>query len=333
MFAAALAAALLLSSAEAGAAHTGSTFLSAQQAVEPADSSAIPVTDLDEIVVEGRRLEEMTRDFVREVGAPARGRGLARWDNGVCVGVANLQGEAAQYIVDRVSTVAEDIGLKVGAPGCEPSILIIASADSSAFTRQLVASRPRLFSGSGAGMDLGYAALRDFQSVDRPVRWWNVSAPIDSETGQIAVRTRGMLNGGGTGVSGDSPMNFAPTINSTSASRLSTQIVETTKRVFVVIDVDKVSQVSLPQLADYLAMVTMAQIDPDADTSGYATVLNLFDEPARTEGLTEWDKAYLKGLYDAIRTRRNDNSSRAEIVASIVDVRRDMLTANEPEHP
>ena len=130
---------------------------SVPQAQEP---SSAPATDLEDIVVEGRRLEEVTQDFVREVGAPAGGRGLARWRSGVCVGVANLQNDAAQYIADRVSTVAQDLGLRVGDPGCEPSILIVATQDANAFTPQFVASRPRLFIVGGTGMDRGRDALR-----------------------------------------------------------------------------------------------------------------------------------------------------------------------------
>ncbi len=300
---------------------------------EVLDPAAMAPTDLDEVIVQGRRLEVMTRDFVNTVGAPARGRGLARWDRSICAGVMNLDRETSQYIVDRISTVALDLGLQPGAPGCDPNILIFAAVEANSFTRSIVQSRPRLFSGTGSGRDLGYAALRRFQDVDRPVRWWGVSAPIDSDNGQIAVRTRGFSSTAGAGPNGDSAMNFAPTINVGAASRLSTQIVDTVQRIFVIIDIDQVNRVSPAQLGDYLAMVTLAQIDPDAETGGYATVLNLFDDQTQTDGMTNWDRAYLKGLYDTIRTRRNTNSSRSEIVASIVNVRRDMLAAEESLEP
>ena len=261
--------------------------------------------DLQDIIVEGRRLEDATRDFVGEVGMPAKGRGLARWRDGVCVGVANLQGPTAQFIADRVSTVARELGLKAGEPGCDPSVLIIATIDSNAFTSAFVAERPRLFVVGGSGMDLGRSALRRFESTDRPVRWWNVSVPVDSDTREIAVRLPGYN---------------APTYNLRSISRLSTQIVDDTQRSFVIIDVDKINGVNLIQLADYLAMVTLAQINPDADTSGYATVLNLFQDLERTEGLTNWDMAYLQGLYAAQRTRANIHANSGEIASSIIRV-------------
>lgn len=319
-----LLAALLLS----GAPDAVSTQTPTPQTL-PTPSSADQPTDLEDITVTGRRLDEATTEFVREVGAPARGRGLARWRDGVCVGVANLQPEVAQYIADRVSTVAQDLGLRIGEPGCNPSILIVATQDGDAFTPEFVAARPRLFRVGGAGMDQGATALQRFETNGQPVRWWTVSAPVDGDTGQIAVRIPGEVNGGQDAGGNDSPMLYAPNITVRAASRLSTQIVDDAKRAFVIVDVSKTGGVSLPQLADYLAMVSLAQINPDADTTGYATILNLFDDPVQTDGLTNWDKAYLKGLYDTQRTRENRNSARTEIVASVIQAHSDLTAAED----
>ena len=52
--------------------------------------------------------------------------------------------------------------------------------------------------------------------------------------------------------------------------------------------------------------------------------MNLFDDPERTEGLTQWDRAYLQGLYGATRTLKNQNSSRVEIASSLVGARHEM---------
>jgi hypothetical protein len=295
----------------------------------PGVPSADQPTDLEDITVTGRRLDEATQQFVREVGAPARGRGLARWRDGVCVGVANLQPEVAQYIADRVSTVAQDLGLRAGAPGCNPSVLIVATQDADAFTPEFVAERPRLFVVGGAGMDQGRAALERFQTSGRPVRWWTVSAPVDSETGQIAVRMPGGLNGDQDNGGGGNVMLYAPNIRMTAASRLSTPIVDDSKRAFVIVDVSKTGGVTLPQLADYIAMVTLAQINPDAETAGFATILNLFDDPAQTDGLTNWDKAYLAGLYDVRSTQRDQGAARTEIIASVIRAHNDLTSAED----
>src|SRR5690242_18650002 len=79
----------------------------------PPTAAEAPVR-LEVVVVEARRLEDLTRDFVAEVAAPARRRGLARWHRSVCVGVVNLRADAARYMADRVSQVALELGLEPG---------------------------------------------------------------------------------------------------------------------------------------------------------------------------------------------------------------------------
>jgi hypothetical protein len=274
----------------------------APQVAAPEDPTG--VVDLGDITVSGRRLEEATQEYIREVSAPARGRGLARWRDGVCVGVVNLQNDLAQYIVDRVSTVAEDLGLTPGDPGCEPSVLIIATVNANAFTKAFVERRPKLFIVGGGGMDQGYSGLARFKTNDQPVRWWTVSLPVNAETGVVATRL---------------PGEEEPYVRTT-ASRLTTSIADDTKRAFVILDMDKIAGVPVQHLSDYLAMVVLAQVNPDADTSGYSTVLNLFKDGSQTEGLTDWDKAYLEGLYDTNRTRRSLASHRQEIASSIIRV-------------
>ena len=280
---------------------------------------------LDDIEVTGTPLSELIRGFVDEVAAPNRGRGIARWADQICVGVANLRTEPAQYIVDRVSTVAEDIGLTPGKPGCKPTVIIIASDQPSLMARALVNERRRAFQMGGSGMDRGDAALQAFQASEAPVRWWQVSMPVDSETGQRANRIPGECSG-----ACGSPLDYAPVISVFAASRLGTQIVDDIARTVVILDVDQVSHVSGQQLADYVAMIVLAQIDPEADTSRYASILNVFDAPnAAPPGLTDWDRAYLTGLYGAQRTRRNPNAGRSEIADSIYRAHGDLAEQDE----
>ncbi|PZN99999.1 MAG: hypothetical protein DCF28_12145 [Alphaproteobacteria bacterium] len=297
--------------------------VTAPQQATPAQDPADPVVDLGDIVVDGRRVEDMTRQFVGEVAAPARNRGLARWRDGVCVGVVNLKPEMAQYIADRVSTVAEDIGLKPGGPDCVPSVLVVATVDASTFTRQFVSQRPRNFRAGGSGMDLGMGALNRFMTVDRPVRWWNVSIPVDSNTGLRAVRLPGDTDAAGNAT--------APVIRRGAASRLTTQIVDDTQRAYIIVDVDQIQNISLEQLADYIAFVSLAQVDPDADTSGFATILNIFDDPQQVRTLTDWDKAYLSGLYQTVRTRENFGAQQTEVVDSIVRAHRALMATRDAE--
>ena len=283
------------------------------------DSQADQAVRLADIEVTGRPVGEMIDTFVERVGAPAAHRGLARWRHGVCVGVLNMRGESARYLVDRISDVARGLGLNAGEPGCDPTILIVATVNASEYTQQMTAARPWVFRAGGSGMDRGGGAFRDFQTTDRPVRWWAVSYPADSDTGQRAARLPGEVNGPGVSdkAGGLGPADYAPVLNANSASRLRTELVDDLSRVYVVVDVDEMGGASIAQLADYVAMISLAQVNPEADTGGYATILNLFNDPEGSPGLTDWDTAYLRGLYSAQRNLSDHGSYLDEIASEI----------------
>lgn len=276
------------------------------------DPAATGPVELEGLTITGRRLEDFISDFVGEVAEPNRRRNLARWESTVCVGVANLRGDLAQSIADRVSEVAADLGLETGAPGCTPNVLIVAAADGSALAASVVEASPRAFRMGGSGMDRGGAALRDFVSTPRPIRWWQMAMITDSETGKRAVAIRGECSGACA-----EPIDYAPTVSTFAGSRLRTQLVDSLVRSIVIIDIDDVAGLSSVQIADYIAMVTLAQINPDAETTTYASILNLFRDPEASPGLTDWDLAYLDGLYGAERNRISRNASNAEIIDAI----------------
>jgi hypothetical protein len=70
-------------------------------------------------------------------------------------------------------------------------------------------------------------------------------------------------------------------------------------RVLVVVDQTRLQGVSRSQLADYIAMVGLAEIKPDAHLTEAPTILRLFAgaPQAAPAGLTDLDQAFLKSLY------------------------------------
>ncbi len=252
-----------------------------------------------DVVVIGRDLADAVDSFVDSVVAPPPGRGPARWDRKVCVGAVNLKRATAQQLVDRVSEVALDIGLDIGEPGCTPDILIMATDDGTALAAALVDARPRVFRPGYSGAARSRAALEQFSATNRPVRWWHVSLPVDADTGQIAVRVPG----------------YDPPMINTLASRLRTEIQNDLRRAIIIVDLVQADRVSFRQLADYIAMVAFAQIDPEAKLEGFDTVLNVFADPAGAAGLTDWDRAYLTSLYNAQLNQRAPGQQGGEIGA------------------
>lgn len=263
-------------------------------------------TELGEVLVVSPVARDLASSFVERIGAAASSRRLARWHEAVCISVANLPAEPAQYLVDRVSGLAEDLGLRAGEPGCTANVVIILTTDGPAVAEGLVKEHRNAFDPGGSGMTLSSAALESFKTANRAVRWWHVSIPTDSETGQRATRL---------------PGEDAPVTNVSRASRLRSDIRDDLNKAIIIVDVDKLGAATFPQLADYVAMVALAQIDAAASTSGLPTVLNLFEDPQGTPGLTDWDLAYLTALYDAEPNRSTAQGQAGDIAGLMLQAR------------
>jgi hypothetical protein len=254
------------------------------QEVEP------PLTRVDDVVVEGRSLESVAQAFVEEVSAPARTRGLARWDGVVCIGVVNFQADAAHLIIDRMSDVARDLGVELGEPGCDPNLVVAGTTDGRAMADSMVRRhRQHFFRFGYTRSNPGSGALERFRSSDAPVRWWHVSLPIVVTTGEVAVR----LPGRGS---------WSPPAECTSRRhgldfRGCNLISDRLMRLIIIVDVDALPALTYAQLADYLTMIGLAQIDDQGEWNRFDTVLNVIQDPSGVSGLTVWDMAYLDGLY------------------------------------
>lgn len=282
------------------------TRVSAQDTPAPAATPAKPSSNassepIDEVIVRGRRMSEVraelqkyVQEFVGKVSAPAAGRGFARWNRRVCVGVHNLRPDAAQYIVDRISKEALELGLDPGEPGCAPEVIIIFTTDAQKLAEYLVKHNKRLFlPGMGeGGMARNRDALDAFAQSDKPVRWWATSMPVDARLGQVATATE--ADRGAPAVAGEVR---APVVTVLGPSRVHSGVVDALSHVIVIVDGSKLHGTTWEQLGDYLAVVSLAQVRFEADPSAFDTILNLFSNPKAYSGLTDWDRSYLKTLY------------------------------------
>lgn len=258
-----------------------------------------PPTQVEEVVVTGVRTQTQVETFVDTITAPPPGRGPARWEarSGVCVGAVNFRSDIAQALIDRVSAVAIEVGLRVGEPGCASNITIIGTSDAPALAAALVAQSPNAFRPDYAGSAGSRAALDRFVSSNRPVRWWHVAMPMDAETGTVAVRLPGEEQ--------------APYVRGDGLLR--TNVRNDLRRAHIIVDIEGAAGVSLPQLADYIALVALVQITPEPGPFGVPTILDLFDVTDPPGGLTDWDRSYLAALYDADLRQRNPASQAGEI--------------------
>jgi hypothetical protein len=257
------------------------------------DAPADAVTS-DDVIVTAPSLREMVREFVGEVSAAGQQDQLGRWDRTVCPGVAGMRQRYAQALIDRMAAIAFTVGLEIGEPGCTPNALIYVTEDSDALAQELVTQHGALVSRrNNTGNTRGRDALAEFASTPRAVRWWHVTRTLSGDgfaVGQgesVQVRSMGRLRRGTR---------------------------EDFDRVLIIIDARRINGYRFGAVADYVAMATLAQLDPDSDTSGFETILNLFDAgsaPPRT--VTEWDMAYLNGLYSATRDPIDEGRQEADI--------------------
>ncbi len=242
-------------------------------------------TTLEDIIVTATPGEARALRFIDSVAAPPSGRRLARWERSLCVSVAGLDASYAQFLLDRVTAVGTSVGLAPGRPGCTPHVLIIFTADPDAAAGRLIEEDMDIFRPNRHGAtDRGEQALDRFRTTNAPVRWWHVSAPVSTLTGEIAMA---MDN-----AEGPAEM-IAP-----NATRLGGNTREALQRAVIVVDASQISDVSFGALGEYLGMVALAQIEPDADVSAYPSVLNLFAGSPR-QRITDWDQDYLQALYGA----------------------------------
>ena len=227
--------------------------------------------------------------------------------------MTNMQPRFAQFVIDRIAANTLDAGADVGGPGCRPNVIILATMDGPALARRLVDEAGLGFRPAINHTNLTRDALANFQNSDAPVRWWNVVMPVTTDTGDIAIALRGdsVVDGG----------KFRM-IQVRDGSRIRSNIRYDMAWTIVIIDMNRTNGVPLGVLADYVSMVSLAQVDAEADLTGQDTVMNLFEDPAAVDSLTQWDKDYLAALYATPPDRVGTAQQEGAVVRTLTRQRR-----------
>lgn len=277
-----------------------------------------------DLVVVGERLQEMVRGFVGEVAAaPGAEQQMARWDGRICPLVAGLPTRQMQYVADRIALRAHQVDIETDGPGCKANILIFVTPDASRLATGIVDEYRNLvayYSTSGVNT-LGRGPLEDFSTSTAPVRWWHVNQTVSADGQELGSDTS---TGGSAVIRGGPP-----------PSRRRRPTRQDFMRVLIIVDARQAQGVQFQALADYLAMVSLAQLDPEGHTAGIPTILNLFEDRQNGQvvptAMTEWDEAYLEGLYTARRTAPRDIWQRRDISRTMVE-RLDPSVEPAPSH-
>jgi hypothetical protein len=314
--AAAWAAALALSSWAGGAAASDAS-------PPPPPKAATDAADkpgLDQITVQAQReralLEHQVSSFVSAISAAPFHESLARWIIPICPLVAGLPREHGEFVLTRVSQIATDAGVPLAPEHCRGNFYVIVTADPDALLKAWIKRDISMFG------DAGGTKIRAFLNSTWPIRvWYNADLntadglPLTAHDGlDSASVAMGPTMGGG-------PLAGVPANDHALGFRLKHDEVRGLSSAIVLIDSRRARGVSFGQLADYVALIGLAELRLDANVGDATTILQLFSASGKAPpaGLSPWDQYFLKALY---HTEQSDVMQLSEIKISIV---RDVL--------
>jgi hypothetical protein len=208
---------------------------------------------------------------------------LARIEDQLCPGVIGLKREAAQLMIDRIRWNAGRFDLSLADDSrCSPNLIIAFVEDGKTQIAELHENQPWLF------RSLSLAERAALLEESGPVRVWT-TAQLRTRDG-MPVRRRQNLT--------DPPVTSMWMAH----SKIYLTIREDITQVVVLLDRDAMRGKTVIQLADYATMRGLARTRPiEGDAVALDTILTLFDTSAvPPDGLTDFDQAYLRSLYDWI---------------------------------
>jgi hypothetical protein len=288
-------------------------FLALLGATAIAQPAAQPAANDEEVVVTAERLHTVLREFVGSLSAPPTAENqLGRWENKICPAVIGLtHASEAQAIIDRIALRAHQIGLNAEASGCRANLVVFVTSDAGRLAEGIVRNmNDWVHSDSHTRNTLGQAELAAFIGSTKPVRWWHVLETVGADGQRIADAIGGSRDIPGA-VSAFAPPGLLR------ATR------QDFRSVLVIVDSRQAQGYGLDSLGDYVAMVSLAQLRADADTSAYPSILNLFSATNAPRAMTDWDLAYLNGLYHAQRDALSARRQEGEIADRMTQTLRD----------
>jgi hypothetical protein len=247
----------------------------------PAPSETVTVT--------GTKLREVFQDFLRGFVAPATFTGkLARWERRICPLVVGQNPHFTAFITQRIKYVALASGAPVNTePSCTPNVEIVFTATPQALLDNVRRHQPWY---------LGYAEtnaqIEELAKVTRPIQAWYTTETTDNN-GRRQMDSYILSN-----VDGHAQFEFGIEGYAVSGSRVNNGIKSGFNHVLIIIDTTKLAGEKIVPLADYISMLALSQVNADA-CQHLTSIVNILatDCDHTADGLTQFDIAYLQGLY------------------------------------
>jgi hypothetical protein len=271
-----------------------------------ATDPAPPPNTVSGLTVQPQPSEQVLRQgvdaYVRSLTQGQYGETLTRWHEPICPLVAGLTRDQAEFILARVSEVAREVHAPLANGHCRANLYIVASTTPKALLTAWHRAHRSLFGNAMPN------AVKRFIDTDRPVRAWHNTELAPAGGGAMHQDPDQFM---GAPVTGGIPTD----------SRIVDNAERHTWEVIVVLDGSKVTHVKVAQLADYVALAGLTEIDLDAPPPAAPTILHLFDADAADTppGLSDWDLAYLKAVY---QVRQSDRMEKQVVASRVVQALR-----------
>ena len=251
-----------------------------------------PPADLASVTVEGTRQKEILRrqltSYIWSITQP-NGAPLGRWQRyaPLCPLVAGLPHDDGEYLLKRLSQIAAAAGAPLAPEHCKVNLYVVLTSQPDALIKAWSNRDPWMFDDRS---HQGGTIIHRFLNAKTAARaWYNVFY---------------------TGTDG------LPEAMMSNSAHAWGGIVHDLWSAIIVIDASRAKGVGYGQLAAYIGMIGLAEIRLDAKLGSAPTILQLFSDPekAPSQGLSTWDRAFLKALYN---TNPSDKSQRLAIARSM----------------
>jgi len=260
--------------------------------------------------------EQALRAFVHSYATPAPVNGkMTRWKDPLCPVTAGLPPDGNRLVTERVRQVAGQAGAPVAkTQSCKPNIDIVFTLHPQALLDEVRKKTPVFLGYHDVAQEQGLA------TVTHPIQAWYTTQTVDIN-GTTYVDDRLRNHGGFYTVSPFGPKYgsiFIPDarVEHSTASRIADALSSELFHVIVVIDLAKVNGKTVGALADYAAMLSLAQTQAFEACQPVASVTNLVSPGCGAElkanALTANDLAFLRGLY-SINPRSSFTTQQGEM--------------------
>ena len=255
------------------------TAICALSGTVPAHSANDPLETV-EVTASREKMRREIQTFVHKV-TRLEGEFVGRWGISICPLVVGVSDSQAQFIQHRLIEVQDTVRKQKPDPNskCRPNLFVIITDEADQVLADWKERDPGMFrwkSREGVSHSGGTG----------PVRTWH-NAIVEPADGSAGTGSRLLIPK--TSGKASCPL----------LGRIAAGCWEHITAVVVLVDARATGKATLAQLADFISVVSLSQIDLSADLGGIDSILRLFAQPSPEvppAGLTEWDYAFLNGL-------------------------------------